>query len=101
MANGTTTATYFATIHLESSEILADLVTRIGQRAFIGKVNMNFECPEGLQETTEDSYQRTEDLIKLLQRRNVSFFYCNSCNRLINSLIINFTYEPYPFGIRS
>lgn len=67
LANGTTTATYFATIHLNSSEVLAELVARIGQRAFIGKVNMNFESPEGLQETTKESYQRTEDLIKLLQ----------------------------------
>ncbi|PSN46075.1 Guanine deaminase [Blattella germanica] len=70
LANGTTTATYFATIHKESSEVLADLVERHGQRAFIGKVNMNFESPPGLGETTSESYQATEEFIKLLLGRN-------------------------------
>ncbi|KAJ9593416.1 hypothetical protein L9F63_015042, partial [Diploptera punctata] len=70
LTNGTTTATYFATVHEDSSEVLADLVTQLGQRAFIGKVNMNIDSPKDLLETTEESYQRTEDLIKQLQGRN-------------------------------
>ena len=55
--------------------MLADLVTSIGQRAFIGKVNMNFESPEGLQETTEDSYQITEELIIKLLEQNVRLIF--------------------------
>ncbi|XP_069675243.1 guanine deaminase-like [Periplaneta americana] len=70
LANGTTTATYFATIHLSSSEVLADIVARLGQRAFIGKVNMNYDTPEGYGETTEESYQNTEDFIKLLKSQD-------------------------------
>ncbi|PSN46074.1 Guanine deaminase [Blattella germanica] len=67
--NGTTTASYFATIHLETVKVLADIVARLGQRALIGKVNMNYDSPEGLQETTNDSYRNTEDFIRLLQEQ--------------------------------
>jgi cytosine/adenosine deaminase-related metal-dependent hydrolase len=37
---GTTSACYYATIHLAASRVLADTVLRLGQRAFVGKVNM-------------------------------------------------------------
>lgn len=67
LANGTTTAVYFATIHFGSTVLLADIVAAQGQRAFIGKVNMNYNTPEGYGETTEDSYQMTEDFIMRLQ----------------------------------
>lgn len=40
LANGTTTAVYFATIHLEATKRLVDIVRRRGQRAFVGKVCM-------------------------------------------------------------
>jgi guanine deaminase len=40
LANGTTTANYFATIHRESSEVLCDIAEQKGQRALIGKVNL-------------------------------------------------------------
>lgn len=38
---GTTTCCYYATLHLEASQVLADTVHIAGQRAFIGKCNMN------------------------------------------------------------
>ncbi|CAG8831105.1 2417_t:CDS:2, partial [Gigaspora rosea] len=55
---GTTTAVYFATIHLEASEFLAKIVQLKGQRGFIGKVNMDRKDPEISEtyvETTESS----------------------------------------------
>lgn len=67
LANGTTTALYFATIHFDSTVLLADIVAAQGQRAFIGKVNMNYNTPEGYGETTEESYQMTEKFIKQLK----------------------------------
>ncbi|PNF20793.1 Guanine deaminase [Cryptotermes secundus] len=67
LANGTTTAVYFATIHVDSTILLAKIVTHQGQRAFIGKVNMNYKTPEGYGETTKESYQKTEDFIKQIQ----------------------------------
>ena len=37
LKNGTTTASYFATIHLEASKLLADLMRTYGQRGLVGK----------------------------------------------------------------
>lgn len=47
LANGTTTATYFGTIHLEATKLLADICQELGQRAIVGKVVMDNpdECP--------------------------------------------------------
>ena len=46
MDAGTTTAVYFATIHKDSSVLLADICSKMGQRAFVGKVNMDRNSPE-------------------------------------------------------
>lgn len=59
MQNGTTTASYFATIHADSSVILGKIAVAAGQRAFIGKVNMNKNAPDFYCETTEDSIRDT------------------------------------------
>ena len=45
VANGTTTAMYYATIHLEATQRLVDICLRRGQRALIGKVAM--DDPDG------------------------------------------------------
>jgi guanine deaminase len=48
LANGTTTAVYFATIHMEASLALAETCLEKGQRAFVGKVAMDDpdQCPD-------------------------------------------------------
>ncbi|KKB78227.1 chlorohydrolase [Devosia soli] len=48
LANGTTTALYFATQHVEASALLADLCLELGQRALVGKVAMDdpASCPD-------------------------------------------------------
>ena len=48
VANGTTTAMYYATIHLESSKRLAEICLELGQRALVGKVAMDNpeQCPD-------------------------------------------------------
>lgn len=48
IANGTTTALYFATVHLEATKLLADICLAKGQRALVGKVAMDnpAECPD-------------------------------------------------------
>ncbi|KAF0546615.1 guanine deaminase [Gigaspora margarita] len=64
---GTTTAVYFATIHLEASEFLAKIVQLKGQRGFIGKVNMDRKDPEISEtygETTESSVKNTEKFVE-------------------------------------
>ncbi|MFD9899575.1 guanine deaminase [Mesorhizobium sp. NPDC059025] len=47
LANGTTTAMYFATVHLEASLALAEICLEKGQRALVGKVVMDDpeQCP--------------------------------------------------------
>jgi guanine deaminase len=47
LANGTTTAMYYASIHLEATQRLADICLRRGQRALIGRVAMDNpdQCP--------------------------------------------------------
>jgi guanine deaminase len=48
LANGTTTAVYFATIHRPATRILAETCLRHGQRAFVGRVAMDHpeQCPD-------------------------------------------------------
>lgn len=41
IANGTTTAAYYATIHVPATNLLADICHARGQRAFVGRVCMN------------------------------------------------------------
>ncbi|CAG8567485.1 11014_t:CDS:2 [Acaulospora colombiana] len=64
LRHGTTTAVYYATIHLESSKCLARIVHQKGQRGFIGKVNMDRNSPETYIETTESSSKDTENFVK-------------------------------------
>jgi len=47
LANGTTTAMYYGSIHLAATERLADVCLRRGQRALIGRTAMDHpgECP--------------------------------------------------------
>ncbi|XP_011300609.1 probable guanine deaminase isoform X1 [Fopius arisanus] len=60
---GTTTACYFASLYGKSSVILAEKASKYGQRAFIGKVNMNAPRDDGYCETTEESLQATTEFI--------------------------------------
>lgn len=48
LASGTTTALYFATVHREATELLAEICLRQGQRALVGKVVMDdpASCPD-------------------------------------------------------
>jgi guanine deaminase len=64
LKNGTTTALYFGTIHAESCIVLGHIAKKLGQRAFIGKVNMDREAPDFYKETTEDSLRDTETFIQ-------------------------------------
>ncbi|KAH6894984.1 guanine deaminase [Coprinopsis sp. MPI-PUGE-AT-0042] len=65
---GTTTCCYYATLHLESSKVLADVVHAAGQRGFIGKCNMNRESPSYYVESSpEESVQATKDLISYIR----------------------------------
>jgi guanine deaminase len=71
IANGTTTALYFATIHQDATRILADTCLERGQRAVIGKVAMDSaeQCPDYYRDASPDAAIRgTEDLIGYVSR---------------------------------
>ncbi len=70
--NGTTTCSYFATIHLEGCKILADIVEQIGQRGYLGKVNMDRHAPPALTETTEGSLADTKSFIDYVHAKQSS-----------------------------
>ncbi|PSN31564.1 hypothetical protein C0J52_15947 [Blattella germanica] len=67
--NGTTTVSYFESIFYDSSLMLVDIVERFGQRAFIGKVNMNVFNGTRYIEETYHSLQYTELFIKFMQNK--------------------------------
>ncbi|KAJ3883679.1 Metallo-dependent hydrolase [Lentinula edodes] len=55
IASGTTTCCYYGTLHLESNKVLADIVHSLGQRALIGKCNMDRHCPPYYIESSPNS----------------------------------------------
>ncbi|WJY27257.1 guanine deaminase [Sporosarcina trichiuri] len=70
LANGTTTALYFATVHKEASVRLAEICADRGQRGLVGKVVMDLkeECPEFYRdENTETALRDTEEFIQRVQ----------------------------------
>ncbi|XP_064595797.1 guanine deaminase-like [Liolophura sinensis] len=69
--NGTTTVSYFGTTHLKACQILCDIIESKGQRAYVGKVNMDTNCPEYYRELTENSVEDTKRFIdSVLDRKN-------------------------------
>ncbi|KAK2513868.1 Gda [Columba guinea] len=72
LKNGTTTACYFATIYTDTSLLLAEIIDKFGQRAFVGKVcmDMNDSVPQ-YKEITAESVHETERFVKeLLEKKS-------------------------------
>ncbi len=57
LAQGTTTAVYYATIHLEASVLLAQTCLAKGQRALVGRVAMDHpaECPDWYRDASAEA----------------------------------------------
>ena len=66
---GTTFASYFATIHNDACKILVDVITNVGQRAFVGKVNMDRNSPDSYIEETNDGCDKAEEFVKYVLSR--------------------------------
>ena len=70
LANGTTTAMYFATVDHDPSVLLADICLEKGQRALIGKVAMDVpeQCPDYYRDASAQvSIDATEQFIEAVQ----------------------------------
>jgi guanine deaminase len=66
LANGTTTALYFATIHRDATRVLVDTCLERGQRALVGKVAMDNpdQCPDYYRDASADAaIEGTQDLV--------------------------------------
>ncbi|KAI9019238.1 guanine deaminase [Phycomyces nitens] len=72
LRNGTTTCSWFATIHLNACQTLTDIIERLGQRAFIGKVNMDQNSPDYYVETTKGSLEDTRSFIDYVNSKKSS-----------------------------
>jgi guanine deaminase len=67
LGNGTTTAAYFGTIHVEATQLLAEIAHAKGQRAVVGKVAMDEkdQCPDFYRDrTTREGLDGTRALIE-------------------------------------
>ncbi len=70
LANGTTTAVYFGTIHAGANRVLADLCLAFGQRAFVGKVAMDDrdQCPDDYRDPSpQAAIEDTDALISYIR----------------------------------
>ena len=70
LAHGTTTATYFGTVHLEATRLLADIALAKGQRAVVGKVAMDNpdQCPADYRDaSTRQGLDDTRALIEYIR----------------------------------
>lgn len=63
LMNGTTTASYFATIHLNATMVLCDVIVELGQRAYVGISDVDCS-PHEHSKTTECCAEETERFIK-------------------------------------
>lgn len=67
---GTMRVVAFASVHLQSTRLLMHLLDKAGMGGRVGKVNMNCNCPEGLQETIDDAMQACEVLVSEFERED-------------------------------
>ncbi|KAI2777131.1 guanine deaminase [Daldinia loculata] len=74
LAHGTTTAAYYATIHVPSTNLLADLCLSLGQRAFVGRVCMDNLGPDYyLDESPSQSLAATRATIDHIRSIDTDF----------------------------
>ncbi|BHH84163.1 guanine deaminase [Desulforhopalus sp. 52FAK] len=64
VASGTLRASIFASSSTSGTEILFEVLKKKGIGAYVGKVNMDRNCPNGIAETTVDSLAGTKYLIE-------------------------------------
>ncbi|KAI2635526.1 guanine deaminase [Xylaria nigripes] len=74
LAHGTTTAAYYATTDVESTNLLADLCLTMGQRAFVGRVCMDSLGPDDyVDESPEQALAATRATIEHIRSIDSKF----------------------------
>jgi guanine deaminase len=64
LANGTTTALIFGTVHAHSADAIFEAAQAKGMRLIAGKVLMDSNCPEELRDDAEQGYAESKALIE-------------------------------------
>ncbi|MDB1124074.1 guanine deaminase [Vibrio algarum] len=64
LSNGTTTASVFASVHSHSVDAFFVAAEELGARMICGKVMMDRNCPDYLQDTPESAYHDSKSLIE-------------------------------------
>ncbi len=64
LANGTTTAVVFATVHPQSADAILAAAANRNMRLVAGKVLMDENCPDGLRDDPESAYADSKALIE-------------------------------------
>ena len=64
LRNGTTTALVFGTVHAHSADAILEAAESRGMRLIAGKVLMDINCPDALQDTAESAYRDSKALIE-------------------------------------
>ncbi|KAM0132926.1 hypothetical protein ACHAP3_006215 [Botrytis cinerea] len=72
LSHGTTTAAYYATIHVESTNLLADLCLQKGQRALVGRCCMDSDSG------ANPDYYRDDDSAQSLERTKKCISHCEN-----------------------
>ena len=65
---GTMRVVAFASVHLDSTRLLMQLLDKAGMGGRVGKVNMNRNCPPGLQESVDDALKACDTLVEEFER---------------------------------
>ena len=74
LSHGTTTAAYYATVHVPATNLLADICLARGQRAFVGRVCMDRMSPEDYRdESVESAMRDTQQCIEHIKRIDPEF----------------------------
>jgi len=62
--HGTTRSVIFGTVHKEATGLLFDLLVEAGLGAYVGKVNMDRNCPDFIREDTQQSLKDTREYLE-------------------------------------
>ncbi|KAJ1671615.1 hypothetical protein EV182_007535, partial [Spiromyces aspiralis] len=85
--NGTTCAAYYGTIHFDATLTLVDILRARGQRAFVGKVNMDQNSPDFYIESTEETLAATRRYIEAVEEGRPRGIYPDSPLDIVKPII--------------
>lgn len=69
--NGTLRSVIFGCLYTDATDLLFQMMAKSGLGAYIGKVNMDNNCPDFYRQTVEESISGTESLIKKYEKEDL------------------------------